>query len=164
MHTQMKADCDVSFGEAVVPWPTMVSKENSYTVDHQCSDAHWRWRLWMAERIASDLDPDQLGVVAIYIFGSVKNATAGPGSDIDLLVHFRGTDEQRRDLEKWFQTWNAFLDAHNCFHTGYRVGGLLDVHIITDKAIERRSSFAVKIDAVTDAARKLPMKSSRHLK
>ena len=29
---------------------------------------------------------------AFYVFGSTKNATAGPASDIDLLVHFRGDD------------------------------------------------------------------------
>ena len=28
---------------------------------------------------------------AFYVFGSTKNATAGPGSDIDMLVHFAGT-------------------------------------------------------------------------
>ena len=44
----------------------------------------------MAERIAAELDRERFGVVALYLFGSVKNATAGPGSDIDLLVHFRG--------------------------------------------------------------------------
>jgi hypothetical protein len=29
------------------------------------------------------------------------------------------------------------------------------VHLITDRDIEKRSSFAVKIDAITDAARPL---------
>jgi len=34
---------------------------------------------------------------------------------------------------------------------------LLDVHFITDQDIERRTSYALKIDAVTDPARKLQM-------
>ncbi|HUT77380.1 MAG TPA: hypothetical protein VM285_06825 [Polyangia bacterium] len=43
----------------------------------------------------------------------------------------------------------------NFLCTGYRTDGLLDVHVITDEDFERRSTFAVKISAVTDAARPL---------
>ncbi len=35
--------------------------------------------------------------------------------------------------------------------------GLLEVHIITDDDIERGTSFAAKIGAVTDAALELPL-------
>ena len=38
--------------------------------------------------------------------------------------------------------------------------GLLDVHLITDTDIATRTSYAVKIDAITDPARKLPMKEA----
>jgi hypothetical protein len=37
------------------------------------------------------------------------------------------------------------------------MGGLLDIHYVTDDDITRRTSFAAKIDAVTDAARALPL-------
>jgi pyruvate,water dikinase len=47
--------------------------------------------LRMAEHVAARLDPDRFGVVGFYVFGSVKNATAGPASDIDVLIHFCGT-------------------------------------------------------------------------
>ena len=50
----------------------------------------------MAERIAAELDAERFGVKGMYLCGSVKNATAGPGSDIDLLVHFSGNAQQRR--------------------------------------------------------------------
>ena len=43
----------------------------------------------------------------------------------------------------------------NYLRTGYRADGLLDVHYVTDEDIENQTSYAVKIDAVTDAARKL---------
>ena len=36
--------------------------------------------------------------------------------------------------------------------------GLLDVHIVTDEDIARKTSYAVKIGAVTDAARPLALK------
>ena len=35
--------------------------------------------------------------------------------------------------------------------------GLLDVHIITDDDIDRSTTFAAKIGAVTDAAIELPL-------
>jgi glutamate dehydrogenase (NAD(P)+) len=37
----------------------------------------------------------------------------------------------------------------------------LDVHLVRDKDIAERGSFAAKIDAITDSARKLPMKESQ---
>ncbi len=110
----------------------------------------------MAEHIASELEPDRFGVVAMYVIGSTKNASAGPASDIDLLVHHRGTPDQRRELEIWLQGWSLALGKVNYLRTGYSNSELLDVHIITDADIEDQSSFAAKIGAVTDAALELP--------
>jgi len=121
------------------------------------AEEHWRWRLDMAERIASLLDPDRFGVVGIWVFGSTKNATAGSGSDIDLILHLRGEEEQRKKLLLWLEGWSLSLAQTNFLRTGYRSDGLLDVHLITDQDIDKKSSYAVKIDAVTDAARPLRM-------
>ena len=79
-------------------------------------------------------------------------------SDIDILIHFRGAEKQQADLMTWLEGWSLCLDEINYLKTGYRTGGLLDVHIITDEDIQNRTSYAVKIGAVTDAARKIPMK------
>lgn len=117
----------------------------------------WRWRQRMAERIARRIDPATTGVVALYLFGSVKNGTAGPGSDIDLLVHFRGTDEQEHDLLRWFDGWSECLAELNYLRTGYPVDSLLDVHVIRDADIEAHDSFASKIGAITDAASPLDL-------
>ncbi|MEJ2384397.1 MAG: PEP/pyruvate-binding domain-containing protein [Xanthomonadales bacterium] len=122
------------------------------------SEAHWRWRLRMAERIAADLDPERFGVKALYIFGSVKNASAGPGSDIDLLVHDEGEGPKRDRLALWLEAWSLSLAEINYLRTGSRSEGLLDVHYVTDEDIARRTSFAAKIDAVTDAARPLTLR------
>lgn len=119
---------------------------------------HWRWRLRMAERIAAQVLPGQYGVKAIYLIGSTKNATAGPGSDIDLLIHDEGKEEKRESLSRWLEGWSACLAEMNYLRCGYRTENLLDIHFIDDQDVAKRSSFAVKIDAVTDAARKLPMK------
>jgi hypothetical protein len=122
------------------------------------TDEHWRWRLGMAERIALDADPGRFGIKAMYVFGSTKNASAGPASDIDLLVHVEGTPEQRHDLETWLQGWSACLAEINYLRTGELSDGLLDVHVITDEDIARQTSYAAKINAVTDPARPLKLR------
>ncbi|MEZ5360577.1 MAG: PEP/pyruvate-binding domain-containing protein [Candidatus Zixiibacteriota bacterium] len=118
---------------------------------------YWRWRHDMVNRMARDIDADRFGVVKMYLFGSTKNASAGPGSDIDLLIHFRGTPEQREELNLWLTGWSQCLAEINYMRTGYNCDGLLDTHIITDSDIERKTSYAVKINAVTDAAIEVPI-------
>jgi hypothetical protein len=118
-------------------------------------EAHWRWRLRMVEQIAHDLDRDRFGVKSLYIFGSVKNATAGPSSDIDLLIHDNGAGRKRDELDLWLEGWSCSLAETNYLRTGYRSDGLLDLHYVTDDDIEKQTSYASKIDAVTDAARPL---------
>ncbi len=122
----------------------------------QSEERHWRWRLRSAQRLSQALDRKRFGVVAVYVFGSTKNATAGPGSDVDLLIHTRNTPEQQRLLEHWLEGWSLSLGEENFLRTGYTIGALLDVHYITDEDIAKRSSYALRIGAVTDAARKLP--------
>jgi hypothetical protein len=117
----------------------------------------WGWRLRMAERIAETMDAERLGVVAAYLIGSTKNATAGPGSDIDLLIHFRGGEAQRAALTTWLDGWSRCLAEVNYLRTGYRVEHMLDAHLITDQDLADKTSFAVKIGAITDAARPLPL-------
>jgi len=120
------------------------------------SDDHWRWRMRMAEHIAAQIDTKRFGVKAVYLIGSAKNATAGPASDIDLLIHFSGLEKQRKELQVWLEGWSLCLSEMNFLRTGVKTEGLLDVHIITDEDIKKRTSYAVKIGAVTDAARPLP--------
>jgi predicted nucleotidyltransferase len=119
------------------------------------AEEFWRWRMQMADHIASELDPVRFGVAAMYVIGSTKNASAGPSSDIDLLIHHRGTPQMRRELEIWLQGWSLALGKVNYLRTGYSNSELLDVHFITDTDIEKRTSFAAKIGAVTDAALEL---------
>lgn len=121
---------------------------------------YWLWRKQMAERIARDVDHKALGVEAMYLIGSVKNAIAGPSSDIDLLIHFNGTKRLRQELLNWLDGWSRCLDEVNYLKTGYRSEGLLDVHIVTDEDIANRSSFSIKIGAVTDAAYELELEES----
>jgi len=122
---------------------------------------HSDWRVRMAELIAIHLDAEQFGVKAMYLLGSAKNAAAGPESDIDLLIHFQGTERQREALLCWLGGWSLCLDEWNRVRTGCHTGDMLDVHIITDVDIAAKSSYAIRIDAITDPARPLPLKTAK---
>ena len=157
LRVLMNADLDEAVGVLVPPAAELPSADEIEALREPQRGQDWRWRYRMAERVAAEIDPDRFGVQGLYLIGSVKNATAGPASDIDILVHFRGTSEQRAALELWLDGWSLCLSEMNYLRTGYKTASLLDAHIVTDEDIASRTSFAVKIDAVTDAARQLPM-------
>jgi hypothetical protein len=156
LRVLMNADLDEAVGIFDVPRTAAV--EAPISADMMVAvpaEAHWRWRLRMAEQLAADLDADRFGVKSMYIFGSVKNATAGPSSDIDILVHDEGAERMRQELDLWLDGWSRSLAETNYLRTGYKTDGLLDVHYVMDEDIEKQTSYAAKIDAITDAARPL---------
>jgi predicted nucleotidyltransferase len=159
LRVLMNAELDEAVG--LLSLPSTEAHEQDRPEDDTIempSDDHWRWRLRMAEQIAGHLDANRFGVKAMYIIGSTKNATAGPASDIDLIVHTNGNDAAHRELMTWLEGWSESLAEMNYLRTGYRTNGLLDVHLVTDEDIARQTSYAAKIGAVTDAARPLPMR------
>ncbi len=121
----------------------------------ETSGVWWKWRMEMAEKIAEEMDFERYGVQAVYLIGSVKNASAGPRSDIDLLIHVRESSPVTGELSAWLDGWSLCLGRMNYLRTGYLDDRLLDVHIITDDDISKKTSFAVKIGAVTDPALRL---------
>jgi hypothetical protein len=130
--------------------------------DYRRTDGQeWRWRQHMAERLAASLDSQHFGVKSVYLFGSTKDGTAGRRSDIDLIIHFEGSEGQKAQLFHWLEGWSLCLDEVNYLKTGYRMNGLLDAHIVTDDDIARKTCFAVKIDLATDPAYRLRLKDER---
>jgi predicted nucleotidyltransferase len=129
--------------------------------DKISQDEHWIWRQRMAEKLAQSIDPEQYGVKGAYLFGSTKNATAGPCSDIDLLLHVTGDEARKRLLMAYLNGWDLCLSEMNYIRTGIKTKGILDVHIVTDDDIEKKASYASKIGAVTDPARPLKLLKSR---
>ena len=157
LQVLMNADLGEAVGLLAEPSSAEQLAEPRPDVASRVPDRFWLWRFRIAEHIASNLDPERYGVVGFYVTGSTQNATAGPGSDIDIVLHFRGTPQQRADLGLWLEGWSLCLDEMNYLRTGYRAGGLLDVHLITDEDIANKTSFAVKINAVNDPAQPLPL-------
>ncbi len=116
----------------------------------------WKWRHYMAEQIANQMDMEAFSVKGIYLFGSTNSCTARLNSDIDLLIHFDGTAKQKEALGSWLDGWSMALSEINYLNTGYKSSGLLDVHYVTDQDIKDRTSFAIKINSVFDPA--LPLR------
>lgn len=152
LRVLLNADLDEAVALFAPPQATALEVAEQGVRGDASTDQHWRWRMRFAERIGACLDPARFGVKALYVIGSAKNGTSGPGSDIDLLVHLDGTPDQRRALAEWFEGWSLSLAEMNYLRTGYRSDGLLDVHYLTDEDFARRSSWALKVGAITDAA------------
>ncbi len=127
--------------------------ENSSSLLNTQSNVHWKWRYDFVNIIAEKMDIEKFGVKAIYLIGSTKNATAGPASDIDLMIHFEGNATQELELKAWLEGWSFCLSEMNLLKTGYKTNGLIDLHLITDEDIQNKTSFATMIGAITDGAR-----------
>ncbi|HEY3384252.1 MAG TPA: PEP/pyruvate-binding domain-containing protein [Vicinamibacterales bacterium] len=160
LQVLMNADLDEAVAFFAPPTLAQGAPPERRADTHQLTEDHWRWRLRMVEHIALEADPARFGIKGMYVFGSTKNATAGPGSDIDLIVHIEDNDEKRRVLEPWLEGWSLCLSEMNYLRTGYKTEGLLDVKIVTDADFANHSSFASKIGAITDPARALPLQGA----
>ncbi len=118
---------------------------------------HWEWRMDKVRELARNLDADFYDVKAMYVMGSTKDGTAGPSSDIDLLIHFEGNERQREMLLEWFKQQEKKYIEENEERTGRSCSKLLDVHIITEKDIENKTSWASHIDSPYSSAREIPL-------
>jgi hypothetical protein len=97
---------------------------------------HWRWRQRFAERIAAAIDPRRFGVRAVYLFGSTEAGTAGPGSDIDLLVVWEGEPRAREHLQLWLEGWSLCLAEVSFQLQGLPSQGLLNVRLLEPEQAE----------------------------
>ncbi|MEF8848789.1 MAG: PEP/pyruvate-binding domain-containing protein [Candidatus Thermoplasmatota archaeon] len=118
---------------------------------------HWSWRMNKVKEIAEDLDPEVYSVEELYLIGSTKDGSAGPASDIDLIVHFSGNEEQKEKLLAWFDKWNDKLKKENKKRTGLDTEDILDVHLVTDEDIEKKSSWASHITSRYQSVKKIPI-------
>ncbi len=116
---------------------------------------YWRWRFRMSERLVRALDHEALSVEAVYLYGSVKNGTAGPDSQIDLLVHFNGTDSQKSQLQMYFEGWSQALVEYNFSRHGVRLDQMINITYLSDDEVATGKGLAAQINAVTNPARLL---------
>ncbi|MBM4158742.1 MAG: pyruvate, phosphate dikinase [Ignavibacteria bacterium] len=153
----MNADIESAIALLSSPAKSEMSSEVRLQSESVKED-HWRWRYRMVEKIAANIDPEKYGVKTFYVFGSAKNATAGAASDINLLLHITDDDKKNELLKNYLNGWSQCLMELNYLRTGIKVENFLDVHFVTDEDIKNKSGYADKIDAVTDAAKEIPLK------
>jgi hypothetical protein len=109
------------------------------------SDMHSKWRMRMALALAENLDLEIFGITGIYLGGNIIEATSGPGSCLELLVHFHGSEIQKQLLISWIEGWSFGLGEFNFAHTGYRVENLIDLHIISDSDFNHPEIYTTKL-------------------
>jgi predicted nucleotidyltransferase len=114
---------------------------------------NWQWRYKLAELVAWTVDFSAYGIKGMYIIGSVKTAEAAQSSDIDLLIHVEGTVCERGELVGWLGECDSLCKQLYELQTGKTfIGELIDHHLITDKDIEERNSYAVMLDSLHNSA------------
>jgi hypothetical protein len=153
----MNADLDEAVGilipaDDVAISQTIQAEPAAYT---RPAEDHSRWRLRMAQKIASELDARRFNVKGVYLLGSTRDATAGADADIDLIIHCDGSPAVRRELELWLEGWSLALAEINHQKTGCKRSHLLDVRFVTSENVAKRAGIAARIHAATDPARRL---------
>jgi len=150
---------DYIFSKKLVNSIEVLKKEHNRTEDFPAeiisgqSDTHWKWRLSMVQAIAEKADFKMFGIKGIYLIGSTKEATAGPASDIDLLIHVDDESFNRVAFLSWLDGWSLSLAEVNFKRTGYKSDGLIDIHLVTDNDIKNKTSYAVMIGSLHNRAK-----------
>ena len=94
-------------------------------------------------------------------------ADAAGLTPIDVRRHARELTEklnaQRRELEAWLEAWSLCLGHLNYLRTGRKTASLLDIHLLSDDDLAKKTSYAAKIGATTDPARLLPIRKPVHV-
>jgi hypothetical protein len=157
LRVLMNADIDMAVGILSPRTSSVMDDDKAGGYMPRRKTDHWQWRAEMVEKLALQLDSQRFGVKSIYLVGSTQNTTAQAGSDIDLLINFTGTKSQKKELDIWLDGWSLCLDEINFARTGYKAGGLLDVHYVNDKDLEDPASLVDSLNLNIDGLKELPL-------
>lgn len=122
--------------------------------EHQekTAETHWEWRYRMAVELCNFADFSSLKIKAIYIAGSTKNATAGPASDIDLIIIH--TSDNTTAITEYFKGWSHCLSVWNEFRTGIsQKDGILDLHLLHESELGSDDSWATMLRSTENSAK-----------
>lgn len=157
LRVLMNADIDQAVGILSPKTSSILSEEDLNEYLSSKGEDHWRWRKDMADRIAQQIDSSRFGVKAMFIAGSTQTTTAQAGSDIDLLINFSGNKAQKNDLTNWLDGWSLCLDEINFLRTGFKAGGLLDIHFVSDEDLESPEKLSRKLNLDADNLKELKL-------
>lgn len=159
LRVLMNADEEIAMALLTDPSTHSTYQHQELSKNNLEHDEPLQWRKRMAESIALKLDGKRFGVKGIYLFGTVFNETAGPNSDIDLLVHFGGNRKQLEELNMWFEGWNLSLSQINYNRSGYSLDTFLDIVFITDEDFSDQKYYVDLMNPNNHSSKKLKMKS-----
>lgn len=108
------------------------------------------WRRQCAAQIAREMDMNDFGVEALYLFGSVSSYEAGLRSDIDLIIHIGKEPEPQQKMILWFQKWEEKLRVLAEQYTNEKLSYVLDLHYVNNDDVDKGTSFAVKMKSIYD--------------
>ncbi len=153
------ADLNLAMGFISDSNLTQSYNEQSFNIEKikSVNDEPLQWRKRMAESIGLRINPKRFGVEAVYLFGTVFNETAGPNSDIDLLVHFEGSEEQKKDFNLWLEGWNNCLSQVNYNRSGYYISKMLDVTYISSSEFYERKYYVDLMNPANHSSKKLTL-------
>jgi predicted nucleotidyltransferase len=119
---------------------TVISKINT---NDEWMNSTFRYAL--AKAIADSLrtNPE---VNNVYLFGSVVSDSARLTSDINMLLH---VNDEQEDFEKWVALLDSKLteEFRNTFNPGSGFITLINCHVITNDAVNKRAGYAAKLSS-----------------
>ena len=61
----------------------------------------------------------------------------------------------------WFEGWSLCLDEMNFMRTGYKAGGLLDIHFVTDKELAEPALIESRLNIKIADMKNMPLGGSQ---
>ncbi|MCX7737346.1 MAG: pyruvate, phosphate dikinase [Candidatus Kapabacteria bacterium] len=156
----MNADSDEAMAFIAEPSLKIFYNTSNVSEINENSSEHWQIRTKMAEKLASELDPDYFGVKAVYLFGTTYNQTATFNSDIDLLIDFVGSEEQKKLLNVWLDAWDSALKDVIYELTGTKIHKLLDIYYFSSATVDKEDYFAQLSNPEKKLSKKLKLAES----
>ncbi len=147
-------------GDYLFKYENLTEKNSGQSKEEQLTD-HTEIRKEILEKIMKWINPDLLGIIAIYIIGSTKNHTAAEKSDIDLIIYHNGKPENKSKISAWFSGWESSIFEYEPIFNNITDKKLFDLHFITDEDIKNKTSYAVMIGSHRNSA-KLLLKSTKN--
>lgn len=131
-----------------------ISKDSKESFTKRNPDIFSNVRLAICMDAVNTLDFDLYQIKKIYLAGSVKKMCAGPGSDIDLIIHDEGNIECRNMIKTWFSAWSAAAKSNPANKNFIEIKDeLFELHFISDENIANNDSFAVMTKSVMNSAK-----------
>lgn len=161
MRILMNADKNEAVAFLIEPSMKLQTASNQYDFGMKQKTDATKIRMEIAQKIASQIDSKKLGIKSVYLFGTVFYQNAGANSDIDLLVHYDGKEEHRKEMEIWFDAWNLSMTEMLFNQTGVRIEKLLDVFYVSNQDLKENDYFANLTDSRHKNSVKLELKEMK---